>query len=230
LYGEADEVYSDRAFVLEGNEWLFDHELLVLTRDPIDLEGHGIEDGAKLVVTGEIQSLVTADIEREIEWDLDTELVAKFESKPVLIADAITATEDLVRWTDEPEPTIVSMWGVYAEPNADALEGRIVEFASAPVLSPAGEAVWIGNEHGGQLLVAPPKHTHADAEPGDRVVVQGRLRKMPSPQEAMETWKVPAEFEGQLSEEPLYVAATLIETLPGEPEKSAAAPSKRAGG
>ncbi len=231
LYGEADEVYGDRAFVLEGNDWIFDHELLVLTREPIDLGSDGIQDDEKLAVTGKIRNLQLVEVEKELDWDLDTELETEFENRPIMIADSITATRGMAQWTDEPEPAFLSWTAVYAVPEPEALEGRVVDFALAEVRSKTGDALWIGPSHGTQLLVAPPEHAgDEEIEVGDTVVIQGFLRKMPKASEAMERWSIPEVMKGQLAEEVLYVAATMVKPIDvNAEEKSAAATPTKSG-
>jgi len=168
-------------------------------------------------------------VERELDWDLGTELETEFENRSIMIADSITATRGIARWTDEPDPAVVSWTAVYGVPELETLDGRVVDFAVSEVMSKTGKAVWIGPSHGAQLLVAPPEHADdGEIEVGDTVAIQGFLRKMPPAEDAMKQWDIPKSMEGQLSEEVLYVAATMLKPVEVDPEtKSAAAtPSK----
>lgn len=118
----------------------------------------------------------------------------------------------MLQWTAEAEPTIVSMWASVPVPDPGVYDGRVVELESAKVLSTTGNALWTGSDHSTQLMVAPPEQkTAADIEVGDFVRVQGTLRTMPDAKEAMQTWNISASLEKQLAEEPLYIAATLVQ-------------------
>src|SRR5690606_23912633 len=89
LTGEVDEVFSDRAFELEGTGWAFDDDITVLARTSVQLAGAGLEDGDELIVSGTVRPMVVAEVERELGWDLSPELEVRLKERPVLVADSI---------------------------------------------------------------------------------------------------------------------------------------------
>ncbi|MDQ3323495.1 MAG: hypothetical protein M3525_13850 [Acidobacteriota bacterium] len=90
--GDVEEIHGPRAFNMDSG--LTVGELLVVGREPFpNVPDRG--NTAYLVsdiatVTGVVRMLVTADIEREIGWDLDPQLEAEYNAKPVLVAQSIT--------------------------------------------------------------------------------------------------------------------------------------------
>ncbi len=86
--GDVEEIHSPRAFNMDSG--ISVGELLVLGREPFPQlpdagnRAYVINDTA--TVTGTIRLLVTADVERELGWDLTPEIEAEFNARPVLIA------------------------------------------------------------------------------------------------------------------------------------------------
>ncbi len=90
--GDVEEIWGPRAFNMDSG--LSVGELLVVGREPFPQVGEAgnrayvVRDVA--TVTGVVRMLVTADVEREIGWDLDPRIEAEFNAKPVLIAQSIS--------------------------------------------------------------------------------------------------------------------------------------------
>lgn len=89
--GDVEEIHSPRAFNMDSGASV--GELLVLGREPFPQvpdggnRGYVINDTA--TVTGTVRMLVTAEIERELGWDLMPEIEAEFNAKPVLIVQQV---------------------------------------------------------------------------------------------------------------------------------------------
>ncbi|MCR9162921.1 MAG: hypothetical protein ACE37F_14480 [Nannocystaceae bacterium] len=217
LYGEVDEVHSNQAFVLEGNDWLFDHELLVVTPTPINMRAHGVDEDDRIAVRGTVRNLVTVEFERDFDLDLKPELEAEFETHPVLVAEEIDAVRGIAQWRAEdekPDPAIVSVWSLHSTPDIRLMAGRAVELPNARVMSKTGDALWLGRSHFGQLLVEPPKGTDVGAfEIGDTVKLAGTIGLMPSAAEAVSRWNIPVAFTDELRDEPIYVDAESLERI-----------------
>ncbi len=90
--GDVEEIHSPRAFNMDSG--LSVGELLVVGREPFPQVSNNGSDTAVVfndvaTVTGVVRMMVTADIEREIGWDLEPKLEADFNAKPVLIAQSV---------------------------------------------------------------------------------------------------------------------------------------------
>lgn len=226
LSGEIENVRSNTAFELEGDDWLFDDELLVLTKSPVRLGGDDLEN-MDVIVTGKIVRMVVADVERELGLDLDPQIEMEFEKKPVLIAQSIRAVDEVARWSESeaPEGEIVSMWMLYTLPTPEALAGRRVSFESVTVQSKTGDAIWVGESHGAQILVAPGEGTDlSQLQVGDPVALTGTLQRMPAAQEALAKWKIDPSLRQQVEEEMLYIDAESVKPAEKKPATTGVPP------
>lgn len=90
--GDVEEIWGPRAFNMDSGVTL--GELLVVGREPFPQvaaagnRAYVVSDVA--TVTGVVRLFVTAELEREIGWDLTPEIEAEFNAKPVLIAQSIS--------------------------------------------------------------------------------------------------------------------------------------------
>lgn len=98
--GEVDDVYSDRSFELEGNDWLFDREILILTRSPMNLTSGPFVADDEVIVTGTVRYFHTAEIEREVGWDLDAAIETEWSSKPVIVANSVRKVQAAEGWNE----------------------------------------------------------------------------------------------------------------------------------
>jgi len=83
--GNVERIYSPNAFVLENN-------LLVLNPYPKQATRQKVTQGEKVVVTGVLDRLVIADLEREYGFTLEPGIrkqLADYADKPVLIVDNV---------------------------------------------------------------------------------------------------------------------------------------------
>ncbi len=87
--GDVSAVYDERAFEIAGDDIGGEGILVVVPTAEILDEG-GVEEGELFQVTGEIQRLVTVDIEREYDLDFDADIEAEFEDGgPMIVAENI---------------------------------------------------------------------------------------------------------------------------------------------
>lgn len=93
VVADVEEVLGPRAFMLDEDSPLddgVDDDLLVLSPKAgslANIDDERLNDNVR--VTGVVRRFVVADIERELGWDLDPRLEAKFKDKPVLIATSV---------------------------------------------------------------------------------------------------------------------------------------------
>lgn len=97
--GEVEEVISPKAFIIEGDRFFNDPELLVL-----NLSGSPIVDDSNIQVTGTVRQFLKSEIEREFGLNLAQELAAKFTNKRVLVATELTLTPEPGEVAEEPDP------------------------------------------------------------------------------------------------------------------------------
>lgn len=96
--GEIEEVISPKAFIIEGERFFNDPELLVL-----NLGGSPIVNDSNIQVTGTVRQFSKAEIENQFDVDLG-KLEAEFKGKPVLIATAVVLTPEPGEVAEEPSP------------------------------------------------------------------------------------------------------------------------------
>ncbi len=99
--GEVEEVISPQAFIIEGDRFFNDPELLVL-----NLSGSPIVNDSNIQVTGTVRQFLKPEIERDFGLNLAPELAAKFTDKLVLVATALTLTPEPGEVAEEPAPFI----------------------------------------------------------------------------------------------------------------------------
>lgn len=123
--GEVEEVISPKAFIIEGDRFFNDPELLV-----VNLSGSPIVNDSNIQVTGTVRQFLKSEIEREFGLSLAQELAAEFRGKPVLIATAVTLTPQPGEIAEEPKPfigktvTISSKVAKVLSPNAFTLDDQ----------------------------------------------------------------------------------------------------------
>lgn len=89
IQGEVEEIMANNSFTLQDREWIGGENLLVLNVG--EAATTPLQDGQKMVVTGELRPMVIAEIERDYDltWDgdLQRKLEAEYQDRPVLIAE-----------------------------------------------------------------------------------------------------------------------------------------------
>ena len=99
---EVEELVGDYAFMLDDDQLFGGEETLIINAsgEPVDLvEG----DDTDVQVTGEVQELIVADLEREYGFDLDDDAFIDYENQPVIVAQSIALAPDPDDITDNPE-------------------------------------------------------------------------------------------------------------------------------
>lgn len=87
--GEIGELLSDNTFRLEGEGWFEGDEVLVIGASTMP----SLDEAEEVVVTGTLRPFVVAEFERDynLTWDLELQeqLEAEYNEKPVLVADEV---------------------------------------------------------------------------------------------------------------------------------------------
>ncbi len=223
LVGEVDNVFGERSFELEGNDWLFDEELLVVSKNAPRLGGRTIEDGDEVVVTGTVR-MMTTDVERDTGWDLSSEVEVEWEGKPVLVATSVRRVGEYDRWSETEEPEgVVGLMTIYTVAEPEKLVDRQISLTAVPVMNKAGNGLWLGYSHRAMTFVEPPEgFDAAGVEVGELVDVKGKLQKMPPAKEAMQKWAFDRSLSTQIAEEVLYIDADSMNETVRDPAAQAA--------
>lgn len=217
LSGEVDDVYGQRAFELEGTKPFFDEELLVLTKSPVAISGAALRNNDHVVVTGTVREFSSADLNRELGWEVSAELDEEWRDKPVIVAKSIVRADAARAWREDrvvgpPEIAFVS---VYLSADPAGLAGQEIHIIGANVRSTAGKGLWIGNTERSQMYVVP---TDSEAPPsilpGDRVDVRGKLRMAPSNEAEVRALGFDEATTDPMAGEALYIEASSLRPHP----------------
>ena len=100
--GEVEEVDPGVSFVLEEEEGLFDDDEVLIINVSEQIVPEASEE-MKLQVTGEVGTLIIADVERDYGLDLDPELYTQYESQPVIFATYMVASPEIEEVSENPE-------------------------------------------------------------------------------------------------------------------------------
>lgn len=87
---EVEKVIGPNAFTLDDKELIGGKELLVVGAIPA---GGTIDKGKTVLVKGSVRKFVTAEIERDFDFDLQPELEVEYEGKAVVIAQSTQLVE-----------------------------------------------------------------------------------------------------------------------------------------
>lgn len=196
--GEVEEVEPGISFVIEEEDLFEDDEVLVINvSEQIVPE---TDEDLRLQVTGEVGSLVLADVERDYGLDLDPEFYVEYESKPVIFASYMVEAPELEEVSENPDR-------YYGQ--EIALEGEVDEIRNDYAFT-LKESQLIG---GDDLLII-----NATGEPipteDETIVVTGMVRpfiKADFEQDYDLTWdlNVQEEIEAEYTEKPVLVVDTI---------------------
>lgn len=209
--GDIEEIWGPRAFNMDSG--LTVGELLVVGREPFpNVPDRGntafvVSDVA--TVTGVVRMLVIADVEREIGWDLDPNIEAEFNAKPVLIAQSISFKAGAARApvsTANNAPAnnmntnqaaagaeLTDVLVIVAAPDRPSLVGRRVRFTDVKVQDVVGDTTfYVGPSATQRILVdldeqpAPNSDVEGgvDVNPGQTISFTGVVTAMPAAAEA----------------------------------------------
>ncbi len=164
-------------------------------------------EGLKLQVTGEVETLVLADVERDYDLDLDPEIYTEYETKPVIFATYMVASPEIEDVSENPD--------VYYGQEI-SLEGEIGEIRNDYAFT-LKEDQLIGGEN---LLII-----NATGEPilqeDEKVVIVGQVRpfvKADFDRDYDLTWDldVQEEIEAEYAEKPVLVVDSIYPSTEDE--------------
>lgn len=99
IVGEVDDPsYGDHAFVIQGDDWLFADEVLIVGTTPMRLGDEHLADGQDVVVIGKVWVGDMAGLEREVGWPIGENMADAWEDKAIVVARTVRATESGAEW------------------------------------------------------------------------------------------------------------------------------------
>lgn len=237
--GDVEEIHGPRAFNMDSGVSL--GELLVIGREPFPqvpdggTRGYVINDTA--TVTGTVRALVTAEVEREIGWDLTPELEAEFNAKPVLIAQTVGFKPNPGRsQTSSANSNANSNVNAGADPITDVLVivtptdrtqlvGRRVRFTDVKVQRVVGDqGFFIGPNENQRLFVRLTKALDrgraeqiVNVNQGQIRTLGGVVRQLPNIEEIKQQWGLNAQEIAGLERDRVYLEADVIDLLEKKP-------------
>ena len=203
--GEVQEVKPGVSFTIEEEGFLEGDKVLV-----INVSEQVIPENAnelKLQVTGELGTLVLADVESDYGLDLDPELYVEYENKPVIFASYMVASPDLEEVSENPD----SYYG-----QEIALKGEIEEIRNDYAFT-LKEDKLIGSDD--LLIINATGETIPQKD--ETVVVTGMVRpfvKAEFEQDYDLTWdlEVQEELEAEYRDKPVLVVDSIYSSAEDE--------------
>jgi len=196
IRAEIEDTVGKSAFLLEDNRLFGGEDVLVINSSG---EPFALIDGddTEVQVTGEVQQLVIAELETSYGLDLDPELYADYEDRPVVVAQSIALSPDPGDITSNPDMYYNKRIAVAGE----------VEDKLSPTTFTLDEETLFG---GDDLLVISDMAT-PETQDGEEVTVTGILR--PYIAAEFETdydldWdlSVQEQIEAEYTEMPVFIA------------------------
>jgi len=185
--GEVDRVLGPHLFTIDERHWADpERELPVVVPEPFTAL---VKKGAPVTVTGTVQKVPIAQIEREHGFlSKDEKIRAEIETQPVLLAHEVTATTDAkVSLRMRAEQPVGTSGASSGAPITDASQvaaakdtnmvGRRVDLKDATVTSPTEDGFWIRLPSGERIFVMPAKKT--TVREGQTAAVEGVILELP---------------------------------------------------
>jgi hypothetical protein len=196
LRGEVNNLVGDGAFLMDEDRVFGGEEILVFNASTQRLvlpEG----EGTPVQVTGEVQQFVAANIEQEYGLDIDPELFADYENRPVVIAESVALAPDPGEITQDPT--------LYYNQRI-AVEGEVEDILDTVTFTLDEEQLF-----GAEDLLVLADNIPVELDDGEIVTVTGTLR--PFVQAEFErdydfTWDLDLQrqIEAEYENKPVFVA------------------------
>lgn len=211
--GEVDRIFADRAFDLEGTGWAFNDNITVLTRTPVAFVGGALARKDELIVSGTVRRFVTAELERDLGWDLTPEIEVHLKERPVLVAESIRKVGESGSWSAEPTAArpVAAVLTIITAVDTSVLAGQKVDLERERVQSVMGKGLWIGPSSMSQVYVVPDE-LPPGIQAGDLVRVTGTVQKIPK--DATRLWNLTPDLGALVREENLFIDDAKVTEVP----------------
>lgn len=239
--GDVESVFGPRAFAMDSGVQA--GELLVLGAEPFPQVSEGgsraflVSDNAK--VTGKVVLLITAEVEREVGWDLDRQLEVEYEGRPVLIAKTASMTAGRGDAPREASPNaatqtptarqdasgagerITDVLLIIDAPDRPRLAGRRFQLKDVKVGSVVSDrGFWVHTGDDRRLFVRLDEKLDKGAmeqklnvDKGQSRTITGVIRELPSAEDMQRQWGLDGSEIATLKNEKIYLHAEDFESL-----------------
>lgn len=210
---------SDHVFELDGTDWAFGDNIMVVTSPVIPLELRALGRDDDLIVTGTVRQFLdsAADIERELRISFPPDIEVRLKSRPLLLADSIRKVGDLPavgRGAQDPvavpRPTVeevqdtpTSYYGKRVR-----LAGKVDEILSDRAFELEG-AGWAFGDNIIVLTKTPVRFTGAPLARDSELIVSGVVRRRVEDTAIELGWAPTPEHETKVNERPVLVADSI---------------------
>jgi hypothetical protein len=196
IRGEVNELIGDASFLMDEDVIFGGEEILIFNASGMGLalpEG----EGTQVQVTGELQELIVADLETEYGLDLDPELYADYEDRPVVVAESIALAPDPGELSEDP-----SLY--YGQ--RIAVEGEVEDILDVATFTLDEEELF-----GAEDLLVLAQGFNPELDDGEVVTVTGTLRPYVQAEFEEEydlTWDLDfqRQIEAEYENKPVFVA------------------------
>lgn len=210
VIGEIDTAYTDRAFELEGLDWLFSDDVLVVGKNPMLVGERAMNTNDIVRVTGTVRKFSQGKLESELGWRFDPAFEADWSERPVIVANEIEVVRREAIWNDRDFER-----GVLTNPWPDTwTAGKLnmagVDFERVHVNDVGKAALWIGHERPGMLVIPQNPEVLIAIEKGDDIKLEGNVRRVDSVPELSRKLRLTAEQKEMLQSKNAYISATAL--------------------
>lgn len=215
--GKIDAVWSDHVFELEGTDWAFGDNIMVITSPaiPLALRAFGRDD--ELIVTGTVRRFIDSaeELERELNISFLPEIEVRLKARPLLIADSIRKIGDVpAAGVRDPTPAIDRTPTVADVQDAAAsyygkrvrLAGTVDEILSDRAFELEG-AAWAFGDDIVVLTKTPVQFAGSRLARDSELIVSGVVRRSVDEHEI--GWGPTPELETKVEEHPVLIADSI---------------------
>lgn len=196
IRGKLQETVGEASFLMDENQLFGGEEIMVINVSGQPLLVPDVGD-SEVQVTGEVENLVIADVEREYGLTLEPELYTDYEDRPVIIAESVALAPDPGEITRNPEQ-------FYNQ--TIAVEGEVEDILSPNTFTIDEDQLFADED----LLVVTTMPT-PETQDGEVVTVTGILRPYIASDFERDydlNWdlSVQEQIEAEYTEKPVFVA------------------------
>lgn len=185
--GKVAKILGPHLFTVDQPKWIdLGREMPVVVPDPFAAI---VQKDARVMVTGKVEKVPLARVEQEPGLRDEEKLRVEIETKPVLVANELTAIQSGVVLrvrADQPVgtsgkggPAAVTDPNQLAQAQPKDVVGKRVELNDVTVAGTTAHGFWINTPGGKRIFVQPTEKSKASVKDGQHVSIHGTVLEMP---------------------------------------------------